>query len=61
MLPQLLSSHGSIYFEMNNRFFDDILLKLIIDIEETLFIFIKLHTRENLDATKTQKRIINDE
>lgn len=46
---------------MNNRFFDDILLKLIIDIEETLFIFIKLHTRENLDATKTQKRIINDE
>lgn len=61
MLSQLLSSHGSIYFEMNNRFLDDILLKLIIDIEETLFIFIKLHTRENLDATKTQKRIINDE
>lgn len=46
---------------MNNRFLDDILLKLIIDIEETLFIFIKLHTQENFDATKTQKRIINDE
>lgn len=61
MLPQPLSSHGSIYFEMNNRFLDDILLKLIIDIEETLFIFIKLHTQENFDATKTQKRIINDE
>lgn len=60
MLPQPLSSHGSIYFEMNNRFLD-ILLKLIIDIEETLFIFIKLHTQENFDATKTQKRIINDE
>lgn len=61
MLPQPLSSHGSIYFEMNNRFLDDILLKLIIDIEETLFIFIKLHTQENFDATKTQKHIINDE
>lgn len=46
---------------MNNRFLDDILLKLIIDIGETLFIFIKLHTQENFDATKTQKRIINDE